>query len=362
MKDHWGAFYTFTAMHKPNTDSFYMQRCLQLARLGAGYVAPNPMVGAVLVHGEQVIGEGWHRQYGQAHAEVNCLHSVSEENRSLVPDSTLYVSLEPCAHFGKTPPCADLIIREGISRVVVGCTDPFARVNGLGIQKLRDAGIEVLAGVEEELCRDLNKRFFRFHRQQRPYIILKWAQSADGFIGGLQGSRVYISNALTNRLVHRWRSEESAILVGTQTALLDNPRLDNRLYPGPGPVRMVIDKELKLPGHLHLLDGSIPTIVFNHLREELSGTLMYRLTDPHQPLIPQILDAMYQMNYQSLLVEGGRVLLQSFIDAGLWDEARVIVGADDLGAGTPAPRLSQAGLTAKEQLLGDSLYFYAHSN
>src|SRR5687767_13525023 len=242
----------------------YMQRCLQLARLGAGSVAPNPMVGAVLVSDDRVIGEGWHQQFGKAHAEVNCFDSVLPGNRELVAGSILYVSLEPCAHFGKTPPCTDLIIKNKIRKVVVGCRDPFKEVNGKGIEKLKAAGIEVETGVLENECKEINKRFFCFHEKHRPFIILKWAHTADGKMGFESSTdRLFITNEYTNRLVHKWRSEESAVMVGTNTALRDDPELTVRLWTGASPVRAVIDRELKLPASLKIFDGQYPTIVFN---------------------------------------------------------------------------------------------------
>ena len=228
-------------------DDIYMYRCLQLAGKGAGHVAPNPMVGAVLVHNDRILGEGYHQVYGQAHAEVNCINSVLPDDVPLIPDSTLYVSLEPCAHFGKTPPCADLIIKKQIRKVVIGCRDPFKEVDGKGIERLKAAGIEVISGVLEAACTDLNKRFFTFHTFNRPYVILKWAESANGKISGSGNERVFISNAWTNTLVHKWRSEESAIAVGTNTAMLDNPFLTTRLWPGRNPVRILLDKKLIIP-------------------------------------------------------------------------------------------------------------------
>jgi diaminohydroxyphosphoribosylaminopyrimidine deaminase / 5-amino-6-(5-phosphoribosylamino)uracil reductase len=289
-----------------------MQRCLELAKKGAGYVAPNPMVGAVLVHEDKIIGEGWHQQYGEAHAEVNCIASVKEEDRSLIAQSTMYVSLEPCAHFGKTPPCVDLIVQHKVPKVIIGCRDPFEEVNGKGIEKLRAAGVEVIAGVLENECKELNKRFFTYHTKQRPYIILKWAQTADGKIASLNPSegrtsdsdkteidyssqiihqnkttsviaeagspplegreaaveRLLISNEYSNRLVHKWRSEEAAILVGTNTALLDDPELTTRLWPGPSPVRLVLDRDLKLPSSLKIFNQEVKTIIFNCIKQK----------------------------------------------------------------------------------------------
>ncbi len=338
-----------------------MQYCLQLAQLGAGRVAPNPMVGAVLVHNDRIIGQGYHRQYGQAHAEVNCVNSVSEADRHLVPQSTMYVSLEPCAHFGKTPPCSQLIIREKIPVVVIGCADPFAQVNGKGIQQLTAAGIEVITGICEPEATELNKRFFTFHRQQRPYVILKWAQSADGFIAGHTSERLLISGDTSNRIVHRWRSEEAAIMIGTGTAIKDNPSLTTRLWPGKDPLRVVLDRNNRLPAHLHVLDGTVPTLIFNGEKEEKNGNNHWYRLNKTKPVLPQVLEALHELQVQSIMVEGGAALLQSFIDAGLWDETRVIVNpAMEIGEGLQAPQLSQARqkqtITAGE----DIIHFYLH--
>ncbi len=230
-----------------------MQRCLGLAKLGAGHVAPNPMVGAVLVYNDRIIGEGYHQQYGKAHAEVNCINSVKEDDIQLIEKSTLYVSLEPCAHYGKTPPCADLIIAKKIPTVVIACRDTYEEVNGRGIDKLKAANVNVIVGVLEKDAIELNKRFFTFYTKHRPYIILKWAQSNDGKIANADHSRVFISNEESNRLVHKWRSEEAAILVGTNTALYDDPELTTRLWTGNNPIRLVIDMEVKLPISLNCL-------------------------------------------------------------------------------------------------------------
>jgi diaminohydroxyphosphoribosylaminopyrimidine deaminase/5-amino-6-(5-phosphoribosylamino)uracil reductase len=302
----------------------YMSRCLQLAAQGAGYVAPNPMVGAVLVYNETIIGEGYHQQFGGPHAEVNCINSVKEENRKFISHSILYVSFEPCNHFGKTPPCSDLIIEKKIPHVVIGCRDPFKEVDGRGIEKLKNAGVEVEVGIMEDECKDLNKRFFIFHTQHRPYIILKWAETADKKIAAPGTERLFISNEFSNRLVHKWRSEEASILVGTNTAMLDNPELTTRLWPGPSPVRMVVDMDLKLPADLKLFDKNNRTIVFNKVKyEEQDEVLYYQVTEDVN-LVHQIVNAVYQLKLNSILVEGGAKLLQSFIDEGLWDEIRVI--------------------------------------
>ncbi len=336
-----------------------MQRCIALARLGAGTVAPNPMVGAVLVHNNRIIAEGYHQQYGQAHAEVNCINAVEAAERSLIPASTLYVSLEPCAHFGKTPPCADRIIAEKIPSVVIGCRDPFTEVNGKGIDKLLAAGIEVTEPVCEMDCLDLNKRFFTFHTRHRPYIILKWAQTGNGFIGNTNHSRLHISNAYTNRLVHKWRSEEAAILVGTNTALFDDPSLTTRLWKGKNPVRLVIDMNLRLPASLHLFDGSVRTIIFNSIQHEEQAKVLYYQLRKDVSLVQQLCVALYQLNIQSVLVEGGTQLLQSFIDENMYDEARMITGTHVLVTdGIPAPVTGTMQLTGMHTLQSDTVHFY----
>lgn len=374
-----------------------MQRCLELAAKGAGNVAPNPMVGAVLVYNDEIIGEGWHKQYGEAHAEVNCINSVSEENKKSIVASTLYVSLEPCSHFGKTPPCADLIIHHRIPKVVIGCRDPFIEVNGKGIEKLQTAGVEVESGISEEECKTLNKRFFTFHTQQRPYIILKWAETADGFIApqnppsekaspnlskggaleslkdkmsfaqsgskaplaGVGGHRLTISNEYSNRLVHQWRSEEAAILVGTNTALLDDPELTTRLWPGKSPIRLVLDMNLRLPTSLKVFDGKVRTIVFNVVKQEEKENLHYYKLANDRSVVAQLMQALYQLKIQSVLVEGGAKLLQSFIDEGLWDEARVIKNSKlKIHNGLNAPVLKNALEVFLQRNLSDTITIY----
>lgn len=332
-----------------------MQRCIELALRAAGFVAPNPMVGAVLVHEDKIIGEGYHRQYGQAHAEVNCIRSVAAGDQHKIAASTLYVSLEPCAHFGKTPPCADLIISQKIPSVVIGCRDPFPAVNGKGIEKLLTAGITVTEPVMENECRALNRRFFTFHEKRRPYIILKWAQTANGRIAGGSEERLHISGEFSNRLVHRWRSEEAAIMVGTQTALLDNPQLNNRLWSGATPVRIVLDRALKLPTDLHLFDGKARSIVLNEQRQETKGLLHYHRLNGDGSMAAQIANALYELNIQSVLVEGGAQLLQSFIDEGLFDEVRIIRNQRlTVAGGLDAPDLPALQLQ-QEETLGDDL-------
>jgi diaminohydroxyphosphoribosylaminopyrimidine deaminase / 5-amino-6-(5-phosphoribosylamino)uracil reductase len=335
-----------------------MHRCIELAMQGAGSVAPNPMVGAVLVYNETIIGEGFHEQYGQAHAEVNCIQSVAPENQSLVAQSVLYVSLEPCAHYGKTPPCADLIIAKKIPKVVIGCRDPFKDVDGKGIEKLKASGIEVIYGVLEQACKELNKRFFTFHTAYRPYIILKWAQTANGVIGN-KNERLLISNEYTSRQVHKWRSEEAAILVGTNTALYDNPSLTTRLWEGNHPVRLVLDLGLRLPSTLHLFDGSVKTIVFNTIKNEEHNNLLLFKINKGVSLVRQLCDALYALNIQSVLVEGGAKLLQTFLDEGIFDEVRIITNsALEAAPGIMAPHIPDLMLTGRVELQTDRIHFY----
>jgi diaminohydroxyphosphoribosylaminopyrimidine deaminase/5-amino-6-(5-phosphoribosylamino)uracil reductase len=336
-----------------------MRRCLEIARLGAGHVAPNPMVGSVLVYEDKIIGEGYHQKYGQAHAEVNCINSVKEENRHLIEKAVIYVSLEPCAHFGKTPPCADLIIKHKIPTVVVGCRDPFVQVDGKGIEKLKNAGIEVITGVLEDECKALNKRFFTFHIRQRPYVILKWAQSKNQKIAAADTERVLISNVFSNRMVHRWRSEEPAIMIGTNTALSDNPTLNARHWTGPDPVRIVVDLNLRLPANLEIFNKKQKTIIFNSVKLEDQGNLLYYKLSKGPSVVDSILKACYEMKFTSIFIEGGTKLLQSFIDEQLWDEARVIENTTlIIEKGLNAPVLSNHRLEAFENISTDTVAFY----
>lgn len=322
-------------------DEKYIARCIQLAKNGLCNAAPNPMVGAVIVHNDTIIGEGYHIRCGEAHAEVNAVRSVKDE--SLLKESTIYVSLEPCSHHGKTPPCADLIINKGIPRVVVGCQDPFSLVAGRGIAKLREAGIEVKVGVLEEECRQLIRRFVTFNTLRRPFITLKWAESADGFIDlhRTEGHPYIFSSPLSSMLVHKRRAEHSAILVGRRTALLDNPSLTTRNWYGKNPVRMVIDKDLALPKHLALFDGSVRTLVFTQ-REDTSNrpNVEHIRLDFKIDILPQIMEVLYKEKLQSLMVEGGSILLQSFIDARCWDEAYIEQSDAHLKDGVKAPSFS----------------------
>ncbi len=327
-------------------DEKYIRRCIELASNGLCNAAPNPMVGAAIVYQDRIIGEGYHARCGEGHAEVNAIASVKE--RELLKDATIYVSLEPCSHYGKTPPCADLIIRTGIPRVVIGCVDPFSQVSGRGVQKLRDAGVEVKVGVLEAECKNLIRRFVTFNTQKRPYITLKWAQSADGYIDILrtEGKPVVLSTPITSSFVHKQRAEHKAILVGRKTALLDNPSLTTRNWYGKNPLRLVIDKDLTLPSTLKLFDKSVPTIVFTSKEKEAQDNLIYVTLDFSADILPQILDELYKRKIQSLMVEGGSVLLQSFIDAGIWDEIFVEHAAKVLGNGVKAATLP-SNLTVK---------------
>jgi diaminohydroxyphosphoribosylaminopyrimidine deaminase/5-amino-6-(5-phosphoribosylamino)uracil reductase len=318
----------------------YIRRAFGLARMGAGKTAPNPMVGAVIVHGGRIIGEGWHRKYGQAHAEVNAVASVRAEDRALLRDSTLYVSLEPCCIHGNTPPCTDLIVRERIPRVVISCTDDTPGVDGLGIKKLRAAGIEVTEGILSEEGRWLARRRNTFIGKKRPYLILKWAQSLDGFIGR-PGERVWLTGPLAQRLSHRWRTEEAAILVGTGTLLADDPALDARLWPGRSPLRIGLDLQGRTPAHLRFFDGSSPTLlVTSTKRTDLPGSVdQWAVPTDHPFLWENLMGYLAgEKKIQSLIVEGGARTLDSLLAVGLWDEARIFTAPVVLGNGIAAPR------------------------
>lgn len=333
----------------------YMQRCLEIARLGAGYTAPNPMVGCVIVHGGKIIGEGYHMEYGGPHAEVHAIRSV--RNPELLCESTLYVNLEPCSHYGKTPPCADLILHSKIPRVVIGTMDPFEEVSGRGIEKLRSGGILVESGILQEECRWLNRQFFTWHEKKRPYVILKWAQTTDGFIDAMRvpgqpAQPVLISNELSRRLVHKFRSEVSSILIGTNTAMNDNPSLTVRSWRGKSPLRLVIDRKGKLPGNLNVFDGSVPTLVFTEKDLFSKSGVEFVTIRFESDSINRILSELYQRKVQSVLVEGGAYTLQQFIDSGLWDEARIFSGTGIFGSGTRAPRIT--GTVAATEFLDDN--------
>ena len=340
-----------------------MRRALDLATLGRGHVSPNPMVGCVIVHdpSQRILGEGWHQRYGEAHAERNALLAVRPDDERLLPESTAYVTLEPCSHYGKQPPCADLLIDKRIGRVVCCNDDPNPLVGGQGFQKLRDAGITVETGLLNGEGRSLNARFFTFMEKKRPYIILKWAETNDGYIAGANGQPIQISGPLSQRLVHRWRADEDAILVGTTTARTDNPRLNVRLVPGEfsNPTRLVIDKHLTLSPDLNLFDDSQPTLRYNYVRSDTSGqTTLVRL-DPDQPFLSQLLADLYQRRIQSVLVEGGTTLLNSLLDAGLWDEMRVFrspMMLDNI-QGVKAPTV-RGRLISRQTIDADELSIY----
>ncbi|MFN2262498.1 MAG: bifunctional diaminohydroxyphosphoribosylaminopyrimidine deaminase/5-amino-6-(5-phosphoribosylamino)uracil reductase RibD [Psychroflexus sp.] len=344
-----------------NTNEFYIKRCIELAKKALGTTYPNPLVGSIIVHKGKIIGEGWHIRAGDEHAEVRAINSV--ENQNLLKKSTIYVTLEPCSHFGKTPPCSDLIIEKKIPKIVIGTVDPFAKVAGRGIEKLFLARREVTVGVCEDECEDLNKRFFTFHRKKRPYVILKWAQTKHGFIAPKTqkpGEIFWISNDFSKQLVHKWRTEEESILVGTNTAIKDNPQLNARLWKGENPVRIVIDKDLKIPKIHHIFDHSVKTIVFHSdkLNPDDENNLIFETLDFQQKLPKQILEKLYKHNLQSVIIEGGGVTLQSFIDDNLWDEARVFTRENTIENGIKAPVLNKKPKT-EIQIEDDQLnYFY----
>ncbi len=323
-----------------NEDEIYMRRCLELAKLGIGTTAPNPMVGSVIVYEGKIIGEGYHKKCGEAHAEVNAINSV--KNPELLEKATLYVNLEPCAHHGKTPPCSDLIVRKKIPRVVIGCVDSFAKVAGKGIEKLKKGGCDVTLGVLEKESRWLNRRFFTFHEKKRPYIILKWAETKDGFIDKKRKSEEtveqnWITNQLSKKLVHKWRTEEAAFMVGRKTVKKDNPQLTVRDWVGRNPARIVLDQKLKLSKDLKIFDNQSNTLIFNAKKEEQKDNLHYLKIDYEKDVLAQLMQRLYELEIQSVVVEGGEQLLSGFIKKNLWDEARIFVGNKYFKAGVRAP-------------------------
>lgn len=344
-------------------DRKYMRRCLQLARCGSGSTSPNPMVGAVIVCGGRIIGEGYHVRAGEPHAEVNAVNSVKECDRCLLPDSTVYVTLEPCSHYGKTPPCCDMLISKGVKRVVIGTADNNAMVNGTGISRMRQAGIEVLVGVYEAECLRLNRDFFTSNALRRPAITLKWAQSADGFIDAVRagGIPVSISTPVSRLAVHKLRSMHDAILVGTRTALLDNPSLNVREWCGHAPLRLVLDRRGELPITLKLFDGTLPTIVYTECERvgKFGKNIEQVEVDFSNNLLNSILAHLCSIKVNSLLVEGGSFLLQSFIDTSLWDDIRVEVNPRlFLGKGVAAPVMPGDLSVEKEVCGGNEIYHY----
>lgn len=327
-----------------NIQEKYIKRCIELAKNGLGTTYPNPMVGSVIVYDGKVIGEGWHKKAGEPHAEVNAINSVKD--KSLLKKATIYVSLEPCSHFGKTPPCCDLIIKHKIPNVVVGTVDPNEKVAGRGIKKIIESGANVIVGVLEEECNELNKRFFTFHQKQRPYIILKWAESQDGFLApekeiNSERKPVWITNQYSRQLVHKWRSEEQAILVGTQTVIDDNPKLNVRDWSGNNPVRVVLDQNNRISNDSFIFDDSVKTIVFTK-SERISPKekTTFEVIDFNENSISQILKVLHQNQIQSIIIEGGLKTLQTFIDQNIWDEARIFKGNISFKAGTKAPTIT----------------------
>jgi diaminohydroxyphosphoribosylaminopyrimidine deaminase/5-amino-6-(5-phosphoribosylamino)uracil reductase len=335
-----------------NNHEHFIARCIELAKNGFGTTYPNPIVGSVIVYDGQIIGEGWHRKAGEAHAEVNAIRSV--KNPSVLDKATIYVSLEPCSHFGKTPPCCDLIIENKIPNVVIGKVDSNIKVAGNGIKRLREAGTNVIVGILEKECHELNQRFFTFHEKKRPYIILKWAQTQDGFIAPLEKKEqkpVWITNPYSRQLVHKWRAEEQAILVGTQTVIDDNPKLNTRDWEGNNPIRVVIDQNNRIPKTANVFDNQVKTIVFSKNKAMLtSENIIYESIDFQQNIAQQIVERLYQHQIQSIIIEGGAKTLQTFIDANLWDEARVFIGNSRFGNGIKAPILNRA--PSKKEKIG----------
>lgn len=328
-------------MKVTDLDTKYMARCLELAELGRGLAQPNPMVGSVIVYKDKIIGEGYHQQCGQAHAEVNAINSVKDQ--SLLKESTIYVNLEPCAHVGRTPACSRLIIEKKIPRVVIACQDSFDKVSGKGIEMLKKAGIDVTIGVLEKEALDLNSRFFTFHHKKRPYIILKWAKTKDGFIDHertkLQPEAAWITNEMSRSLVHKWRTEEPAFLVGTQTVLKDNPRLNVRAWTGDEPLRISVDRDGVFTSETHMLSDLQKTIIFtNKIPQKNYNLTEFVLIDESKPIEHQILDELYKREIQSVVIEGGQIVLDAFIALDLWDEARIFTGNVEFKKGIRAPK------------------------
>lgn len=329
-----------------NLHEKYIKRCIELAKNGLGNTYPNPMVGSVIVYNNTVIGEGWHKKAGQPHAEVNAINAVEDEK--LLKDATIYVSLEPCSHTGKTPPCANLIVDKGIKNVVIGIVDSNSKVSGAGVAHLKNNGCNVIVGVLEAECYELNKRFFTFHNKKRPFIILKWAETKDGFIDKLrtktdENSPNWISNEYSQQYVHKMRAEENSILVGTNTALNDNPRLNVRSWSGENPIRILIDRAAKMPSDYNLLDGSVKTIVFSEVKHIVDsyGNVIFERIDFSENVPQQICEVLYKYEIQSVIIEGGAKTLKGFIDAHLWDEAFVFVGDVLFTEGLKAPKLKK---------------------
>lgn len=343
-----------------NSDEKYMQRALQLAKLGGVSVAPNPLVGAVIVHQDQIIGEGYHQKFGEAHAEVNAVNSVKDQ--TLLRESTIYVTLEPCSHFGKTPPCADLLVRSQFKRVVIAQIDPFSEVSGRGIEKLRNAGIQVDCGILEDEAKELNKRFITFHTKKRPFVTLKWAQTSDGFIDRdrsvqTQSGINWISQPETQVITHQLRTSEQAILVGWRTVLNDNPSLTVRAFTGTNPIRIVIDPQLQAPQDSTVFTDGLKTIVLNGKEEKVLGSVHYLRLQQFNP--GAILSKLHELQISSVIIEGGAFTLTQFIESGLWDEALVIVGEHEFESGMKAPVLPK--MVNRQVPFGKDLLNYYHN-
>ncbi len=337
-----------------------MKRCIQIAKNALGIARPNPMVGCVITHNQIIIGEGYTSAYGGNHAEVNAIASVKD--KSLLKKATLYVTLEPCSHFGKTPPCSDLIIKHQIPNVVIGTIDTHSKVAGKGIEKLRNAGCNVTISVLENKCKEHHKRFFTFHNKKRPYIILKWAQTSDGFIAPEKTTKrapVWITNIYSRQLVHKWRAEEQAILVGNKTVTADNPKLTIRNWSGSNPIRILIDLSNRIPKDSAILDKTVKTIVITSEKEQSksNNTLIYEAISSLENLVHQICDILYRHEIQSVIIEGGSYTIQSFIDANLWDEARVFIGTNNFKKGVKAPVLNGKPISG-EKIMEDTLRIY----
>jgi diaminohydroxyphosphoribosylaminopyrimidine deaminase / 5-amino-6-(5-phosphoribosylamino)uracil reductase len=343
--------------------TIYIQRCIELAQLGAGSVAPNPLVGAVLVCDGKIIGEGYHEKYGEAHAEVNCLNSVVEENIALISKSILYVSLEPCVHFGKTPPCVDLILKYKIPQVVIGCTDSFEKVNGTGFKKLKALGVNVELGVLDKECRNLNKSFFTFQEKKRPYIILKWAQTNDHFIAQQNGIPIKISNDFTNKYMHKLRAKTAAILVGKNTVQKDNPSLTTRLWQGKNPVRIIVDSNLELKNDINVFNNEAITIVINIKKNEAIGNIKFYKVGEGTNIAKAIITCMYEQQINDVIIEGGATTIQYLIDANLWDEAIVTTNKNlEIKTGISSPKMRNGILLYSENIFTDRLDFYKQKN
>jgi diaminohydroxyphosphoribosylaminopyrimidine deaminase / 5-amino-6-(5-phosphoribosylamino)uracil reductase len=345
-------------MERQNDDQVFMERALQLAALGREWVSPNPMVGCVIVHDDVIIGEGFHQKYGEAHAEVNAVNAVI--NKELLHEATVYVTLEPCSHFGKTPPCADLLIKHKVRKVVVCNLDPFPQVSGTGIKKMEDAGIEVVTGILAKEGEELNKRFFKAHRTGLPYIIIKWAETSDGFVAQKDGNPLAISNTTTNITVHRWRAEEAGILVGTNTVLTDNPQLNARNWPeANNPTRIIIDKNLRINGDFNVFDQKQKTLIYNLSRSESSDNLEFIQINSEEGFLKNMLSDLKNRGINSILVEGGPQLIQSFFDEQLFDEIRIIKSDLVLKEGINAPKVpSGIPLVNNYCILNDQIFIF----